>query len=251
MTEYALARPHAGVPGHRRGRNCSHQDSAASPAPPSAAPDRPMITHGVQSGDVSVDAGVVWARADRPSRMLVEVATTDSFKTSSTAIRRCIAGNAISPPRLLIENLPAGQDIFYRIRFQDSLAGRVRRAVIGRFRTAPADRRSVAFVWSGDTAGQGWGIDVARGGMRTYATMLKNRPGLLHPQRRQHLLRRPDRGRAEAAGRRSLAKHRHRGEIEDRRDARRIPRRLQIQSARQQFARVQRRGADVRAVGQP
>ncbi len=31
-------------------------------------------------------------------------------------------------------------------------------------------------MWSGDTAGQGWGIDEARGGMRTYATMLRNRP---------------------------------------------------------------------------
>jgi alkaline phosphatase D len=46
----------------------------------SRAADRPLITHGVQSGDVSVDSGVVWARADRPSRMLVDVATTDSFK---------------------------------------------------------------------------------------------------------------------------------------------------------------------------
>ena len=42
--------------------------------------NRPLITHGLQSGDVSIDSGVVWARADRPSRMLVEVATTDSFK---------------------------------------------------------------------------------------------------------------------------------------------------------------------------
>jgi alkaline phosphatase D len=47
---------------------------------------------------------------------------------------------------------------------------------VGRFRTAPADRRSLAFIWSGDTAGQGWGIDEGRGGMRTYATMLRNRP---------------------------------------------------------------------------
>jgi alkaline phosphatase D len=46
----------------------------------------------------------------------------------------------------------------------------------GRFRTAPSDQRSISFVWSGDTAGQGWGIDEARGGMRTYATMLRNRP---------------------------------------------------------------------------
>jgi alkaline phosphatase D len=34
----------------------------------------------------------------------------------------------------------------------------------------------VSFVWSGGVAGQGWGIDEARGGMRTYATMLKGRP---------------------------------------------------------------------------
>src|ERR1700758_2909875 len=45
----------------------------------SRAADRPAVTHGVQSGDVSSDGGVVWARADRPSRMLVEVSTTESF----------------------------------------------------------------------------------------------------------------------------------------------------------------------------
>jgi alkaline phosphatase D len=37
----------------------------------SFAPDRAQITHGIQSGDISSDSGVVWARADRPSRMLV------------------------------------------------------------------------------------------------------------------------------------------------------------------------------------
>ena len=47
---------------------------------------------------------------------------------------------------------------------------------VGHFRTAPSERRSVSFVWSGDTAGGGWGIDEARGGMRTYATMLDCRP---------------------------------------------------------------------------
>src|SRR5882672_9587634 len=45
----------------------------------SRAANRPSLTHGLQSGDVSVDSGVVWARADRPSRMLVEASTTESF----------------------------------------------------------------------------------------------------------------------------------------------------------------------------
>ena len=46
----------------------------------SRAADRPLITHGLQSGDVSADSGMVWARVSRPSRVLVEFATTESFK---------------------------------------------------------------------------------------------------------------------------------------------------------------------------
>src|SRR5207302_7843633 len=75
------------------------------------------------------------------------------------------------------EHLPAGEHIFYRMRPADFAALNViSEHVVGHFRTAPADRRSVSFIWSGDTAGQGWGIDESRGGMRTYATMLRHRP---------------------------------------------------------------------------
>src|SRR3984893_16384781 len=78
---------------------------------------------------------------------------------------------------MLLENLPAGEQIFYRIHFADFASPTIMsEAMVGRFRTAPADRRSLTFIWSGDTAGQGWGIDESRGGMRTYATMLRNRP---------------------------------------------------------------------------
>ena len=51
--------------------------------------------------------------------------------------------------------------------------------MVGRFRTAPADRRDVSFVWGGDVAGQGWGINPDDGGMVTYATMRKHRPDFL------------------------------------------------------------------------
>src|SRR5215510_240839 len=143
----------------------------------SRAAERPLITHGVQSGDVSTDSGMVWARADRASRMLIEIATTEGFKH----IRHSAFVDALPETdftaKALIEGLPAGQDIFYRLRFQDlSSPDVLGEPTVGRFRTAPADQRSVSFVWSGDTAGQGWGIDEARGGMRTYATMLRNRP---------------------------------------------------------------------------
>jgi len=142
----------------------------------SRAADRPQITHGVQSGDVSIDSGVVWARADRPARMQIEVATSDSFKDTRGVFVDALPESDFTA-KALIENLPAGQDIFYRVRFQDlSDPSILSEPAVGRFRTAPSDRRSVSFTWSGDTAGQGWGIDEARGGMRTYAAMGKNRP---------------------------------------------------------------------------
>src|SRR5262249_19660259 len=85
----------------------------------SFAPDRPQITHGIQSGDVSVDSGMVWARADRPARMLVEVATTDTFRN----IRRAVFVDALPESdftaKALLDDLPPGHDIFYRISFQD------------------------------------------------------------------------------------------------------------------------------------
>jgi alkaline phosphatase D len=143
----------------------------------SRAADRPVITHGIQSGDVSSDSGMIWARADRPSRMLAEVATTDSFSAIHSGAFVDALPESDFTAKALLEGLPAGQDIFYRIRFQDLSAPTVLgEPLVGRFRTAPASRRSVSFVWSGDTAGQGWGIDEARGGMRTYATMRKSRP---------------------------------------------------------------------------
>jgi alkaline phosphatase D len=143
----------------------------------SRADDRPVITHGIQSGDVSLDSGTVWARADRPSRMLVEVATSDSFRTIRSAVYVDALPETDFTAKALIEGLPAGQDIFYRVRFQDhSFPTMLSEPQVGRFRTAPSERRTISFVWSGDTAGGGWGIDLTRGGMRTYSTMLQCRP---------------------------------------------------------------------------
>lgn len=146
----------------------------------SRAADRPPVTHGVQSGDVGPDGGVVWARADRPSQMLVEVSTTESFKDARALPPIAALPESDFTAKILLENLPAGQDIFYRIAFRDlshpELSGE---AVTGRFRTAPADRRDVSFVWGGDVAGQGWGINAEDGGMVSFSTMRKHRPDFL------------------------------------------------------------------------
>ncbi|HTF78745.1 MAG TPA: alkaline phosphatase D family protein, partial [Bradyrhizobium sp.] len=146
----------------------------------SRAADRPQITHGVQSGDVGADGGVVWARADRPSQMMVEVATSESFRNARVLPPIAALPESDFTAKMLLENLPAGQDIFYRVRFRDlSHTDVSSEPVVGRFRTAPADRRDVSFVWGGDVAGQGWGINPDDGGMFTFATMRKHQPDFL------------------------------------------------------------------------
>jgi alkaline phosphatase D len=143
----------------------------------SRAADRPQISGGIQSGDVSSGSAVVWARADRPARMQVECSTVESFATILGATSADALADHDFTSKVLLENLPPGQDIFYRVRFADSAGnGIAGETQVGHFRTAPAKRGSISFAWSGDTAGQGWGIDPSRGGMRTYRTMLQNRP---------------------------------------------------------------------------
>src|SRR3954466_11514099 len=105
----------------------------------SRAADRPAVTHGVQSGDVTVDGGVVWARTDRPAQMLVEVATTESFRDARALPPIAALPESDFTAKMLIENLPGGQDIFYRVRFRDLSHTAVEgEPVTGRFRTAPA-----------------------------------------------------------------------------------------------------------------
>jgi alkaline phosphatase D len=143
-------------------------------APAVAQPDRtrPAVPYGVQSGDAGSATAVVWSATDREARMLVEWSTTDAF----TDVRRMPFATALAETgyaaKVVLRGLPAGQDIVYRVTFQDLgdlTATSV--PVTGRLRTAPAEGRNVSFVWSGDTAGQGWGINANWGGMRIFEAM--------------------------------------------------------------------------------
>jgi len=139
------------------------------------AAQRPVFTHGVQSGDVTTNSGMIWTRVDRPSRINMEISTVESFNNSIKLPPMNALPDTDFAAKRLIENLPSDQDIFYRFSAADlSDINTVSEPIVGRFRTAPASRRSVRFAWSGDTAGQGWGIDET--GMKTYATMARHEP---------------------------------------------------------------------------
>ena len=141
--------------------------------------DRPGTPQGAAAGDVGAGRAVIWSRADRPSRMFVEYATSDRFLD----VRRVAGPAALEPTdftaRAVLTGLPAGQRIFYRVLFQD-LADLRRWSppASGSFRTPPAAQqpRSVTLAWSADTVGQGWGINPDWGGLRMYETMRAAEP---------------------------------------------------------------------------
>ncbi|PHP68464.1 alkaline phosphatase [Zhengella mangrovi] len=141
----------------------------------SRANQRPSFTHGVQSGDVNTSSGMIWGRTDRAARVMTEISTTEDFANPV----RLTAMNALPDSdfavKRLVQDLASDQDIFFRMTAADlSDLNATSEPVIGRFRTAPAGRRDIRFAWSGDTAGQGWGIDET--GMKTYATMARHTP---------------------------------------------------------------------------
>ena len=141
----------------------------------SRASNRPVFSHGLQSGDVDTSSGMIWSRMNRPSKVMMEISTTESF-TNPIALAPMDATPAsdFTVKRLAL-GLPSDQNIFYRFVAQDLYDVQAKSdPIIGRFRTAPTARRSVKFIWSGDTAGQGWGID--DDGMLTYASMAKHAP---------------------------------------------------------------------------
>ena len=51
-----------------------------APAIVTAGSARPSSAFGVTAGDVDDDRAIVWSRTDRASRLIVEYATTESFK---------------------------------------------------------------------------------------------------------------------------------------------------------------------------
>ncbi|MFD0904539.1 alkaline phosphatase D family protein [Actinomadura sediminis] len=146
--------------------------AVAGPASPGLLRHRPRLTHGVQSGDVTAHDAVVWARSDRPARMLVEVSHRPDF-----AHARRVPGPLLTPGtdltgKAFLRGLPAGRELHYRVTLADpDRRSALSEPVTGRLRTAPRDRADIRFVWAGDLAGQGWGIDTGFGGYRIFNAM--------------------------------------------------------------------------------
>lgn len=138
---------------------------------------RPMANWGLQIGDVIDSRAIIWSRADRPARMSVEWSLDETFKRSKKIRGPHALDVTDFTSRVDLTQLPDDSEIFVRVSYQDLDSGRATsEPLVGQFRTPPSKRRNIRFVWSGDTAGQGWGIDLGFGGMKIYEAMRQVRP---------------------------------------------------------------------------
>ena len=119
---------------------------------------------------------MVWARADRPSRMMVEYASREDFADVRRITGPVVNAASDFTGRLDLKNLKDGQTFFVRVRFEDRDGRTLSEPAQGRFRTASASPRDIRFVWSADTVGQGYGINPDFGGMRIYEAMRRLEP---------------------------------------------------------------------------
>jgi alkaline phosphatase D len=119
---------------------------------------------------------IIWARCSEPARMIVEWDTSAVF-----ANPRRVAGDVVTPERDLcgtveIANLPIGQTILYRVRFDREAERGTGAWAEGRLYT-PRDT-TFRVAWTGDTCGQGYGRNPEWGGLRGFAAVAKAKPEL-------------------------------------------------------------------------
>lgn len=153
---------------------------AASAVPPLAhaatvRPGRKRIglPSGVQSGDVTTQLATIWARADAPGRLMARIGKD---RRHGRILRGPeVDGRSDLTGRLDLSGLAPGRRYDAQLWFESADGTRGEIGRLG-FTTAALHRAGTSFVWTGDTAGQGWGINPDLGGMTAYAAMHATRP---------------------------------------------------------------------------
>ena len=159
-----------------------------APAIVPADGERPQALQGLQFGDPRDGSVLVWSRSDRASRMIVEWSYDEHFRELNRIVGPHALEGSDFTVRQDLAGLAPGRDVFVRVAFQGLENTRLMgEPVQGRFKVPPASpggpgrhlghaRTDLRFLWSGDTAGQGWGINAAFGGMKIYEAMRQRQP---------------------------------------------------------------------------
>ncbi|KIA74684.1 alkaline phosphatase [Arthrobacter sp. MWB30] len=174
--------------------------AGAAPAAMPLVRKRLTLPTGIATGDVTTDSAVLWSRASGPGRLTATLNAIDDAGELlrgrygfSRTIRGPLATEASDfTAKIHAKGLPAGTRFRLELNFEDENG--MGEAGQGTFSTAPGNKEpndggtsggrgggrpassSQSFVWTGDTAGQGWGINEEIGGMRGYKAMHDVRP---------------------------------------------------------------------------
>ncbi|HYX38396.1 MAG TPA: alkaline phosphatase D family protein [Oligoflexus sp.] len=137
---------------------------------------RPLVPWGVQLGDITPHGLTLWSASDQPAEMLVEVADNIAFQRAM----RFSSGMALDAQdyttRVNIQGLPSADLLHYRVTFRSLHSAFTSEPFEGTIRPLAANPSRLRFCFSGDTAGQGWGINPEFGGMRLYDAILRRQP---------------------------------------------------------------------------
>ena len=79
---------------------------------------RPVAAQGLQLGDPQGGSMLVWSRADRPSRMIVEYSLDEAFKKATKIVGPYALEGSDFTARQDLSNLPGGREVFVRVSFQ-------------------------------------------------------------------------------------------------------------------------------------
>ncbi len=130
------------------------------------------LPSGVQTGDVTTGAAVLWARSSGRGRLVAEVVSgrqrrrvRGPWATEDTDLTAKIALGGLAP----------GREYAVELAFEDE-HGHRGESQVATFRTASVHPATTSFVWTGDTCGQGWGINPDLGGLVGYTAMHETRP---------------------------------------------------------------------------
>lgn len=150
--------------------------TAAMPTAYAESGDLPQMEQGIQIGDLAPGRAMIWSRADRPARMMVEYAYNPQFADAVTIRGPYALAETDYTARQDLTGLAEGKDVYVKVWFEDLTNARGKSAPVeGHFHTI-GKRDDIRFVWGGDIAGQGWGINESFGGMRIYETMRQVQP---------------------------------------------------------------------------
>ena len=140
------------------------------------ASDVPLIQQGIQIGDLAPGRAMIWSRSDRPARMILEYAYNPQFSDATTIRGPYAMDGTDFTAKQDLTGLAEGKDVYVKVWFEDlTNAHGKSEEVKGHFHTL-GKHDNIRFVWGGDTAGQGFGINESFGGMKIYEAMRQVEP---------------------------------------------------------------------------